>query len=162
MVVQMSPATEAKHLEFLMERSCARSRCGYTAPPTPQPSPAEGPARVLTVEADPDLGVVVFVGNLPDIEGLRGRVGRQAEEEDDGVGRGQAFRVDLPVSVQKRHTCSERQKKPPRLGHAAPRKLQTLPRGLAGRSQPLELGPPHHDGRGLAIRSVRCSHPVLT
>lgn len=54
----------------------------------------------LTVQGDPDLRVVVPVGNLPDIEGFGGRVGQQAEEEDDGVGRGKTFRVDLPGKRQ--------------------------------------------------------------
>lgn len=60
------------------------------------PPPAEGRTRMLTVEGDPDLGVVVFVGNLPDIKRFRGRIGQQAEEEDDGVGWGQPVRMDLP------------------------------------------------------------------
>ena len=50
----------------------------------------------LTVNGDPDLRVVVAVGDLPDIKGFRGRVGEQAEEQDDGVGRGKTFWVDLP------------------------------------------------------------------
>lgn len=55
---------------------------------------------MLTVNGDPDLRVVVPVGDLPDIKGLGGRVGQQAEEEDDGVGRGKTFRVDLPGKRQ--------------------------------------------------------------
>lgn len=55
---------------------------------------------LLTVEGDPDLRVVAPVSNLPDIEGFGGRVGQQAEEEDDGVGRGKTFRVDLPGKRQ--------------------------------------------------------------
>lgn len=55
---------------------------------------------LLTVQGDPDLRVVVPVGNLPDIKGFGGRVGQQAEEEDDGVGRGKTFRVDLPGKRQ--------------------------------------------------------------
>lgn len=60
---------------------------------------------MLTVEADPDLGVVVFVGNLPDIKRFRGRIRQQAEEEDDGVGWGKTVRMDLPGKVKNmRHT----------------------------------------------------------
>lgn len=67
------------------------------------PPPAEGHTRMLTVEADPDLGVVVFVRNLPDIKRFRGRIRQQAEEEDDGVGWGQTFRMDLPGNVKNIH-----------------------------------------------------------
>lgn len=55
---------------------------------------------MLTVEGDPDLGVVVFVRNLPDIERFRGCIGQQAEKEDDGVGWGKTFRMNLPVNVK--------------------------------------------------------------
>lgn len=57
----------------------------------------------LTVDRDPDFRVVVFVGNLPDIKSFRGRVGQEAEEQDDGVRRGKTIRMDLPVNV-KNHT----------------------------------------------------------
>jgi len=57
----------------------------------------------LTVNGDPDLGVVVAVGDLPDIKGFRGGVGQQAEEQDDGVGRGKTFRMDLPGRRLKIH-----------------------------------------------------------
>lgn len=74
----------------------------------PLPPPAEGQTWMLTVDGDPDLGVVVFVCNLPDIERFRGRVREQTEEEDDGVGWGKTFRMDLPVSVQNtRHDESD-------------------------------------------------------
>lgn len=59
-----------------------------------------GRRGLLTVKSDPDLRVVAPVGDLPDIKGLGGRVGQQAEEEDDGVGRGKTFRVDLPGKRQ--------------------------------------------------------------
>lgn len=58
---------------------------------------AEGQTRMLTVEGKPNLGVVVSVGNLPDIKRFRGRIGQQTEEKDDGVGWGKTFRMDLPV-----------------------------------------------------------------
>lgn len=67
------------------------------------PPPAEGQTWMLTVEGDPDLGVVVFVSNLPDIKRFRGRIGKQAQEEDDGVGWGKTFRMDLPVNVKNIH-----------------------------------------------------------
>lgn len=67
------------------------------------PPPAEGQTWTLTVEGDPDLGVVVFVSNLPDIKRFRGRIGKQAQEEDDGVGWGKTFRMDLPVNVKNIH-----------------------------------------------------------
>lgn len=69
----------------------------------PLPPPAEGQTWMLTVKRDPDLGVVVFVGNLPDIKSFRGSVGQQAEEEDDGVGWGKTFRMDLPGDVKNIH-----------------------------------------------------------
>lgn len=72
---------------------------GYSPPANPQ----RRAKRMLTVEADPDLGVVVFVRNLPDIKRFRGRVRQQAEEEDDGVGWGQTFRMDLPGDVSNIH-----------------------------------------------------------
>lgn len=57
----------------------------------------------LTVDGDPDLGVVVFVGNLPDIKRFRRCVRQQTEEQDDGVGWGKTVRMDLPVSVKSIH-----------------------------------------------------------
>lgn len=62
---------------------------------------------MLTVKGDPDLRVVVLVGDLPDIKGLGGGVGQQAEEEDDGVGRGKTFRVDFSGKRQEQnaHGC---------------------------------------------------------
>lgn len=54
----------------------------------------------LTVERDSNFGVVPVVGNLPDVKSLVGRVGQEAEEHDDGVGRGKTVGVDLPVSVE--------------------------------------------------------------
>lgn len=47
------------------------------------------------IDGDPDLGVVVFVCNLPDIKRFRACVGQQAEEQDDGVGWGKTLRMDL-------------------------------------------------------------------
>lgn len=62
---------------------------------------------MLTVQGEPDLRVVVPVGDLPDIKGLGGRVGQQAEEEDDGVGWGKTFWMDLPGKRQEHsaHSC---------------------------------------------------------
>lgn len=60
----------------------------------------------LTVDGDPDLRVVVFVCNLPDIKGFRACVGQQAEEQDDGVGWGKTLWMDLPVSIKNIH-CDE-------------------------------------------------------
>lgn len=47
------------------------------------------------VEGDPDLGVVVFVCNLPDIKRFSGCVGQEAEEQDDSVRRWKTLRMDL-------------------------------------------------------------------
>lgn len=61
---------------------------------------------MLTIQGDPDLRVVVFVSNLPDIKRFRGCIGQQAEEEDERVGWGKTFRMDLPVNVENIH-CDE-------------------------------------------------------
>lgn len=53
----------------------------------------------LTVDGDAGLRFVILAGNLPDVEGLGGRFGQQAEHEDDGVSVRKAVRVD--VSAQR-------------------------------------------------------------
>lgn len=53
----------------------------------------------LTVDGDAGLGLVIFAGHLPDVEGLSRGVGQQPEHEDDGVGVRKAVRVD--VSAQR-------------------------------------------------------------
>lgn len=73
----------------------------------------EGP---LTVDGDAGLRFVVLAGNLPDVEGLGGRFGQQAEHEDDGVRVRKAIRVD--VSAQREteavsyYSASSSQKRP--------------------------------------------------
>lgn len=62
----------------------------------------------LTVNGDPDLGVVVAVGDLPDIKGFRWGVREQTEEQDDGVGRGKTFWMDLPGKRLKIHASAMR------------------------------------------------------
>lgn len=37
------------------------------------------------IHSDSDLRVVVFISNLPDIKRVRGCIGQEAEEQDDGV-----------------------------------------------------------------------------
>ena len=64
----------------------------------------------LTVNGDPDLGVVVAVGDLPNIKGLRGGVREQAEDQDDGVGRGKTLWMNLPgKEVKNTRVCHEAQ-----------------------------------------------------
>lgn len=110
---------------------------------------------MLTVKADPDLGVVVFVGNLPDIKRLRGRIRQQAEEEDDCVGWGQTFRMDLPGNVKNIH-LQRPDRITPRLSPANPATTEKPPlrcarcrtanarlfrRGLAGKTCMLKSFP---------------------
>lgn len=45
---------------------------------------------------------MVFGRHLPDVEGLGGGVGQEAEHQDDGVGVGEAIGVDLPVQRDER------------------------------------------------------------
>lgn len=45
---------------------------------------------------------MIFARHLPDVEGLGGRVGQEAEHQDDGVGVGKTFRVDLSVREARR------------------------------------------------------------
>lgn len=70
----------------------------------------------LTVDGDTGLRFVILAGNLPDVEGLSGRFGQQAEHEDDGVSVRKAIRVD--VSAQREteavsyYSASSSQKSP--------------------------------------------------
>jgi len=98
-------------------------RCGESGPledwrgPTQQRVrlPESGHARThththththggLTVQGDPGLRLVVFVGHLPDVEGLGRRVGQQADHQDDGEGVRKTIRVELAVTVHTVHT----------------------------------------------------------
>lgn len=45
---------------------------------------------------------MVAARHLPDVEGLGGGVGQEAEHQDDGVGVGKTVRVDLSVRETKR------------------------------------------------------------
>lgn len=56
----------------------------------------------LTVDGDAGLWSVILAGHLPDVEGLGGRVGQQAEHEDDGVGVRKAVRMDVSGSNKSR------------------------------------------------------------
>lgn len=62
---------------------------------------------IFTVNSDAGLWLVVFAGHLPDVESLGGRVGQEAEHQDDGVGVGQTVRVDLSVHDTQRHDTLE-------------------------------------------------------
>lgn len=53
-------------------------------------------AVLLTVQHHPHLGLEVVVGELPQGEGLSGRVLQHAEGDADGVLRREAGRVDEP------------------------------------------------------------------
>lgn len=85
---------EREHLKLLM-RSVQLCICWV------QDSSGKMQSGRLTVDGDADLRVVVFVRNLPDIERFGGRVGQQAEEQDDGVGWRETLGVDLSVGVKK-------------------------------------------------------------
>lgn len=61
--------------------------------------PEQRREALLTVDGDAGLRFVILAGNLPDVEGLGGRFGQQAEHEDDGVSVRKAVRVD--VSAQR-------------------------------------------------------------
>lgn len=50
---------------------------------------------MLTIDGDAGLWLVIFVGHLPDVKGLSGRIGQQPEHEDDGVGVRKAAGVDV-------------------------------------------------------------------
>lgn len=45
---------------------------------------------------------MVFARHLPDVEGLLGRVGQEAEHHDDGVGVGKTKRVDVSEKGRKK------------------------------------------------------------
>lgn len=60
---------------------------------------------IFTVDGDTGLWLVVFGWHLPDVEGLFGRFGQQAEHDDDGVGLRKTIWVDLSV-----HTTTYRKK----------------------------------------------------
>lgn len=57
---------------------------------------------IFTVNSDAGLWLVVFVWHLPDVEGLGGRVGEDAEHQDDGVGMGKTDGVDVSVLEARR------------------------------------------------------------
>lgn len=99
---------------------------------------AGGPCGLLTVKGDPDLRVVVPVGDLPDIKGLGGRVGQQAEEQDDGVGRGKTFRVDLPGKRQEHSVHGRESQLVYRPGRG---RLQTRVRAPELPAEPAETSP---------------------
>lgn len=104
-------------------------KCVYSCGrPEPQQQQRQEDGGLLTVKSDPDLRVVVPVGDLPDIKGLGGRVGQQAEEQDDGVGRGEAFRVDLPGKRQEHNARGPES----RLGFAPAPELPGEPAEAAG------------------------------
>lgn len=44
---------------------------------------------------------MIFARHLPDVEGLLGRVGQEAEHYDDGVGVGKTKRVDVSEKRKK-------------------------------------------------------------
>lgn len=77
------------------------STCFHWLLCTVHPSWAPKHHERLTVDGDPDLGVVAFVWDLPDIEGLGACVGQEAEEHDNGVRWGKTLRMDLPVKKNK-------------------------------------------------------------
>lgn len=52
---------------------------------------------MVTVDGDSGLRLVVLAGDLPDVKGLTGGVWEQPEHQQDGVGRGKSFWVDLPT-----------------------------------------------------------------
>lgn len=52
---------------------------------------------IFTVKSDAGLWLVVFARHLPDVKGLGGRVGEEAEHQDDGVGVGKTERVEVSV-----------------------------------------------------------------
>lgn len=57
--------------------------------------------ETLTVHGEAGLWLVVFAGELPDVEGLGGRVGQQTEHQDDGVGLRKTVRMDVSVQETK-------------------------------------------------------------
>lgn len=97
-----------------------------------------GSCGLLTVKGEPDLRVVVPVGDLPDIKGLGGRVGQQAEEQDDGVGRGKTFRVDLPGKRQEHSVHGRESQLVYRPGRG---RLQTRARAPELPAEPAEMSP---------------------
>lgn len=64
---------------------------------TPEARPHAAEEAGLTVDGDARLRSVILAGHLPDVEGLGGRVGKQAEHEDDGVGVRKAVGMDVPA-----------------------------------------------------------------
>lgn len=62
---------------------------------------------IFTVNSDAGLWLVVFARHLPDVEGLCGRVGEEAEHQDDGVGVGKTERVDVSVHKTRRERMSD-------------------------------------------------------
>lgn len=57
---------------------------------------------IFTVNSDAGLWLVIFAWHLPDVEGLGGRVGQEAEHQDDGVGVWKTVRVDISVPENKK------------------------------------------------------------
>lgn len=62
---------------------------------------------IFTVDCDAGLWLVILARHLPDVEGLGGRVGQEAEHQDDRVGAGKTVRVDLSVRETKRDDMSD-------------------------------------------------------
>lgn len=57
----------------------------------------------LTIESESDLGVVVFVSDLPDIERFGRCIRQEAEKQDDGVRWGKTLWMDLSGGINKTH-----------------------------------------------------------